>query len=272
MAHRVKKFQREARARARPTPKSHGGRNRSAGSKHPSNRVAPLLAVAIAIMALAGVALSLNRGPPAVPEGSAPGAVAAVPPGYSVHNGLPHPERGNPGATVTVEAFEDYLCPFCKRFFDHTEPALLAQYGDRVRFVWHEFPNEQTHPFATKAAEAARCAGDQGRYWEMHDALYSKQGEWGYKPDSPGHFQQYASDLGLDTPRFNQCLDSDKHRRTVLEDYRDSQRRGVSGTPTFLVNGRKLVGAQSLQAFAQAIDAALHNAGVTAGGTSGGHL
>lgn len=165
--------------------------------------------------------------------------------------------KGNPNATVVIEAYEDYLCPFCRRFFGATESQLMSVYGDRIRFAFHDWPNEQTHPFATKASEAARCAGDQGKYWEMHDALYGRQGEWGYKSDSPAYFKRYAAELGLDTAKFNTCLDGDLHRKEVLLDLDEARRKGVAGTPTFIVNGQRIVGAQPFNVFASAIESAL---------------
>jgi protein-disulfide isomerase len=165
--------------------------------------------------------------------------------------------KGNPGATVVIDAYEDFLCPFCLRFFQSTESPLLQAYGDRIKFVFHDFPQEGPHPFATKASEAARCAGDQGKYWEMHGLLYSRQGEWGYKGNSVAFFKRFAAELGLDTVAFNACLDSDAHRRGVLLDMEAGRRRGVAGTPTFIVNGQTIVGAQPFNVFANAIESAL---------------
>lgn len=165
--------------------------------------------------------------------------------------------RGSPNATVIIDAYEDYLCPFCRRFFENTEASLIATYGDRIRFVFHDWPNEQAHPFATKASEAARCAGDQGKYWEMHDLLYGRQGEWGYKSDSPAYFKRYGAELGLDMAKFDACLDGGARYGDVLRDLDAARQKGVAGTPTFLVNGQRIVGAQPFNVFASAIDSAL---------------
>ncbi len=234
-------------------PRGRPIRSSSRGRRNRTSQRRPWAALALASLVVVLAAAVLVRAFPGAHSASA-GGESSNPTTLSLSGAA---SRGNPNATVVIEAYEDYLCPFCRRFFDSTEASLMAAYCDRIRFVFHDWPNEQAHPFATKASEAARCGGDQGKYWEMHDALYSRQGEWGYKSDSPAHFKRYAAELGLDTAKFNACLDSEAHRRDVLLDLDAAQRKGVAGTPTFIVGGQRIVGAQPFNVFAAAIESAL---------------
>ena len=161
------------------------------------------------------------------------------------------PFLGPRDAPVTIVEFTDYECPFCGRHFAQTSPQLLSQYDGQVKFVIMNFPLS-FHPFAQKAAEAAECAYDQGKFWEYHDTLFRNQ--QALDTDS---LKGYASALGLDTETFETCLDSDAKAQQVLEDFRDGQSYGVSATPTFFINGRRLVGARAISSFQTLIDEAL---------------
>jgi protein-disulfide isomerase len=157
------------------------------------------------------------------------------------------PSRGNPKAPVTIVEFSDFQCPFCVRARP-TVKRVLEAYGDRVRFVFRHYPLD-FHPLAQKAGEAADCAGDQGRFWEMHDRL------WGNPQKlEVSDLKAHAQALGLDTERFSSCLDSGRHAGRVERDLRAGQAYGVSGTPAFFVNGRPISGAQPFEAFQQVID------------------
>lgn len=157
---------------------------------------------------------------------------------------------GNPDAPVEIIEFSDYQCPFCARFFEQTLPQLEQNYIDagKVKLIYRDFPLS-FHQDAQKAAEAAECAGDQGKYWEMHDRIFGNQQSIGV--DS---LKQYAQQIGLDTGQFNSCLDSGKYAEEVQKDFSDGQAAGVSGTPTFFINGVKVVGAQPYSVFEQAIE------------------
>jgi protein-disulfide isomerase len=162
------------------------------------------------------------------------------------------PARGPEDAAVTIIEFSDFQCPYCGRFFQQTLPQLMARYGDRVRFVYRDFPLDQIHPNARNAAIAAECADDQGKFWEYHDVLFSNQQALGV-----ADLKRYAEQLGLDTDAFSKCLDSQQYNDEVNADLRDGIQAGVSGTPTFFINGRRVVGAQPLQTFQTLIDQAL---------------
>jgi protein-disulfide isomerase len=167
------------------------------------------------------------------------------------------PSRGNANAPVTIIEFSDYQCPYCAS----TEEAVkkvLESYKDKVRLVYRDYPLS-FHEQAQKAAEAARCAGDQGKYWEYHDTLFAKQGAL-----EPAELVQYATDLKLDGAKFKECLDGDKYADAVAKDVEAASQVGVTGTPTFFVNGRLLGGAQSYEAFSQVIDELLKAQGPAA--------
>ncbi len=160
---------------------------------------------------------------------------------------------GDADAPVTIIEFSDYECPFCGRFFSQTLPEIKKEYIDKglVKLVYRDFPLS-FHPNAQKAAEAAECAGDQGSYFEMHDKIFENQQAIGV-----ANLKAYAADLGLNTVAFSNCLDSGKYAQEVRDDTADGQAAGVSGTPSFFINGKKLIGAQPFDAFKAIIDAEL---------------
>jgi protein-disulfide isomerase len=171
------------------------------------------------------------------------------------------PVRGNPQAPVTIIEFSDFQCPYCVR----ARPAVARVrevYGDRVRFAFRHFPLD-FHQQAAKAGEGVACAGEQGKFWEMHDLLWTNTAKL-QVPDLKAH----AATLGIDAAAFGQCLDSGRHSRLVAGDLEAGQGYGVSGTPAFFVNGRPLVGAQPFEAFAQVIDDELARQGLAAPGTA----
>jgi protein-disulfide isomerase len=159
------------------------------------------------------------------------------------------PALGPENAPVTIIQFSDFQCPFSKRYFDETEQLILSAYGDQVRYVFRDFPLTSIHPQAEKAAEAARCAFDQGKFWEYHDMLFQNQGA--LDVDS---LKSYAAALGLDQTAFNLCLNSGKYAEEVEKDIEDARSYGVTGSPTLFINGRKVVGAQPYAVFQNIIE------------------
>jgi len=157
------------------------------------------------------------------------------------------PVRGDKSAPVTVVAFSDFQCPFCSRVVP-TIDELLSKYKGKVKFVFKNQPLS-FHQNAKPAAEAALAAGEQGKYWEMHDLLFKNQ-----KALERADLERYAQELGLDMSRFKASLDSGKFKAQVEADSQQGSSVGASGTPTFFVNGRKLVGAQPYDAFAKMVD------------------
>jgi len=175
--------------------------------------------------------------------------------------------KGDKNAKVTLVEFTDYQCPFCSRHIRDTFPQIENDYikTGKVRYVLREFPLESIHPQAVKAAEAAGCAGDQGKYWEMHDRLFANQNAL-----AAAQLQSHAEAVSLDAGKFKTCLDSGKFTAKVRKDLADAQKYGATGTPTFFIGltdpkgseikaVRKIVGAQSYAAFKDAIDTLLGN-------------
>src|SRR5437773_10547832 len=133
-----------------------------------------------------------------------------------------NPELGRRDAPVTIVEFSDYQCPFCRQFVTTTLPALKSTYVDagKLRWVFRDFPLDHIHPYARKASEAARCAGEQGKYWEMHDALFQSQ------QLAPEQLPEQASRLGLDGGAFAACLASGKYAAVVQKNFNDGAAAG----------------------------------------------
>ena len=175
------------------------------------------------------------------------------------------PTLGHGSARVTIVEFSDYQCPFCHRHWSQVLPELVKDYvkTGKVRYVFRDFPIASLHPQAHRLHEAAHCAGDQGRYWEMHDRLFEDP----QRSDAKDLVAR-ARALGLDEPRFERCLAGGVHAAKVRQAIADGEKARVRGTPTFFLaitepDGapirpqRLVVGAQPYAAFKQAIDSLL---------------
>lgn len=167
------------------------------------------------------------------------------------------PMLGNKRAKVTIVEFSDYQCPFCRSFFEQAYPQIKKEYIDtgKVRLVYRDYPLS-FHAMAAPSAQAAECADDQGKYWEMHDKIFAEQVKLGqgtvqYTNDD---LKKWAVQIGLNSGTFNQCFDSGKYKAEVEKDLADGSAAGVTGTPSFFINGRLLVGAQPFSAFKALID------------------
>ncbi len=167
------------------------------------------------------------------------------------------PIRGKVDAPVTIVEFSDFQCPFCARARP-TVNRVREVYGDKVRILFRHFPL-QNHPQANKAAEAAACAEEQGKFWEMHDRLFQSQAKL-QVPD----LKQHATDLGLKGEAFAACLDSGRHGGDWQRGLADGSSYGVTGTPAFFINGRPLIGARPFEDFAFVIDDELERMSVRA--------
>ncbi|MBI4919127.1 DsbA family protein [archaeon] len=166
--------------------------------------------------------------------------------------------KGEDNAPVTVVEYSDYQCPFCARFYEQTLPSMMKEYIDsgKVKLVYKDLPLP-FHPNAKNAAVAARCGGDQGNYWGMHDELFGNQEVWSNLPDATETFAGYATKLGLDATKFKNCLTSGKFDTVISDNLKEASSVGLSGTPSFLVNGMSVVGAQPFAVFKQAIESEL---------------
>jgi protein-disulfide isomerase len=149
---------------------------------------------------------------------------------------------GADNAPVHILVFSDFMCPACATWAGQIEPMLKPEFVDqgKVRLTYHDFPLPQ-HKFSFAAARAARCAGDQGKFWEYHDRLFATQREWSYGSSMPvDHFNQVARDVGLNTRTFGSCLRSDQHAEVVTANRMLGEVLRVTGTPTVFLNGRQL--------------------------------
>lgn len=161
--------------------------------------------------------------------------------------------EGSANAPITIVEFSDFQCPYCARFYEATYAELKTNYIDtgKVKVVFKQFPLS-FHQYAQKAAEASECASDQGKFWEMHDKLFENQDAL-----DVASLKGYAKGLGLNTADFNSCLDDGKKTVRVQAEFQQGVSAGVRGTPSFVINGKLLVGAQPYEAFQQIIDAEL---------------
>lgn len=158
------------------------------------------------------------------------------------------PSKGPAAAPVTIVEFSDFECPFCSRVLP-TLDQVVESYGDRVRIVFKQFPLHRLHPHAQKAAEASLCAHEQGKFWELHDAMFADQAAL----DVDG-LRAKAEATDLDVDAFSECLDAGRYADAVEEDLRQGTIAGVSGTPALFVNGRILSGAVPYETLAETID------------------
>jgi protein-disulfide isomerase len=173
--------------------------------------------------------------------------------------------KGSPQARLTIVEFSDYQCPFCARHAQQTMTQIEREFIDtgKVRYAVRNLPLESIHPDAFKAAEAAECAGAQGKFWEMHKLLFANQRALGIT-ELPRH----ADALGLDGALFRKCLDTGEYAAKVRRDIEDAQKAGLTGTPAFFVGVtrgtdpkvkvvRKISGAQPFSAFKAVLEAML---------------
>lgn len=167
------------------------------------------------------------------------------------------PYLGDKNAPVTFIEFSDFQCPFCRKFWKDTLPQIKKEYIDtgKVKFVYRDFPLS-FHQGAAPAAEGAECAEEQGKFWELHDTIFEEQEKQGsgtiqFTADD---VKKWAAKIGLNTSKFNQCLDSGKYKAEVEKDIADGTTAGATGTPALFINGRLVVGAQPFAAFKVVID------------------
>ena len=176
---------------------------------------------------------------------------SAVPTQKTVRYTVPvgdSPSIGAANAPVTIIEFSDFECPYCRTWQQEVFPQLMSSYGDKIRFVYRNFPLS-SHANALPAANAAMCANEQGKYWEYHDKLFGMT-----LPLETASYQKYASDLGLDTTKFNDCYNNKRYQTNIQADVTFATSLGVDQTPTFFINGLAVLGAESYDFFKQIID------------------
>ena len=159
--------------------------------------------------------------------------------------------RGNPDAPITIVEFSDFQCPYCYQAY-WTIKNVLKKYGAKVKLSYRDMPLAGAEADPNGTAAAARCAGEQGKYWEYHDLLFENQDDLG-----PRAFREFAGDLNLNATQFESCLESAKFRASIQEDFQEGLRLGITGTPFFFINGIPINGALPQPDFEQTIESEL---------------
>jgi len=218
-----------------------GRRNRSGASKGGGLRPFYLVLALVAVVGIAALGYAVVGGgrgavlEPIEVEGlDDPRTLVAKAEGVAV---------GDPSAPAKLLIFNDFQCPACGNFAAQVTPFLKAELVDagKLYLVYHDFPLVQIHRHAFIAARAARCAGEQGKYWEFYSALFGQQDRWSSRPRAPlDDFEDYAAAAGLDREAFGACLRSDRYADVVTANMQLGRQLGVDGTPTLILNGRRV--------------------------------
>jgi len=164
--------------------------------------------------------------------------------------------KGNKEASAVLVEYSDFQCPACGAYYPLMKQ-ITEDFGDKIAFVYRHFPLKQIHKHATLAAEAAEAAGQQGKFWEMHDLIFENQLTWSNKISSKDTFVEYAERLGLNAEKFKSDLESKEIKNKVESDYLSGISFGVNGTPTFFLNGKKLANPRAYDEFKQIIEQAI---------------
>lgn len=165
------------------------------------------------------------------------------------------PIKGDANAKVTIVEFSDLECPFCANFFKDTLPQIQSEYIDtgKVKLDYRHYPLS-FHPQAKPLAIATECANEQGMFWQMHDKIFTENAAGALAAANADTYKQWAGEIGLDANAFGSCIDESRGGDVVDSDMALGNSVGVSGTPTFYINGRQLVGAQPFASFKAIID------------------
>ena len=200
-----------------------------------SKKAKPIVFIVLAVALAAGIAIYLGRQSTTSSASSDPAIATNTLPANPGGGHI----RGKSSATVTLVEFGDYQCPSCGFYYPIVEE-LLKRYPDKVKLEFHHYPLIQMHQNALMAAKAAEAAGDQGKYFEMHDMLYQHQKDWSNLVSPEAQFLAYAGDIGLNVNQFMQSLKSLDVERRILEDIKRGSDAKVMGTPSFYINGRAI--------------------------------
>ena len=207
----------------------------------------PVAVVGAGAIALAVAAIVVSRGGSSNTSVSIPGRTVSTQ-GRTL---------GSENARVTVEEYSDFQCPYCARAAENIDPRIEQDYvtDGRVKLVFH--PMAQIGQESVWAAEAAECANEQGKFWDYHDKLFENQHGENQGAFSINNLKRFAEELGLDTQTFNLCLDSHKYEALVKAETQDARKKGIGGTPTFVIGDQTVVGLKSYDELKKVIEAEL---------------
>src|SRR5262245_41179203 len=211
----------------------------------------PLIVIILAVGVAAGAAVYLSR----QPEGSSTSTTAAL---KADIKGGGH-FRGPENAEVTLVEFGDYQCPSCAAYHPFVKE-ILNRYPKQVRLEFHHFPLVSIHPNALAASKAVEAAGEQGHYWEMHDAVFDYQTQWSNAPDPKPVFAAIANKIGINGTILVKAMENPQIQERVLRDVQRGDKVNVQAVPTFLINGKQVHIRLSMEDFVQVIEAELNNA------------
>jgi len=211
--------------------------------------VKPILIIVLAVVVAGGAAVYFSRQPDQPANTSGTATLKGTGGGHF---------RGPENAKVTLVEFGDYQCPSCKAFHPVVLEAL-ARYPQDVRLEFHHYPLVSIHANSMAASLAVEAAGEQGKYWEMHDLLFERQEEWAKSPNPEPDFVALAQRLGLDPNAFMQAMRSPQLQDRVLQDVVRAQDSNVEAVPTFFIDGQKQNLPLSIMAFVDTIESHLHN-------------
>jgi protein-disulfide isomerase len=217
-----------------------------------SRAVKPLLIIVLAVAIAGAAALYFSR-----QSGESTTAPGTSTPGTFQNTGGGH-FRGPANAKVTLVEFGDYQCPSCKAFHPVVQE-LLSRYPDQVRLEFHHYPLISIHPNAMAASMAVEAAGEQGRYWEMHDLIFELQDQWSRSPNPEPDFLAMAARLGLNQNAFMQALRSPQLQDRILQDVLRAREAQVEAVPTFFIDGKKVSIPLSISAFVDVIETHLQS-------------
>ncbi len=222
-------------------------------------RLFTILAVVLVAVVLVGILVA-----PSISNALRPVGDIVVPPTTAVPN-ADFNAMGDPNAPVKIVEYSDFQCPACKSFHDQTQDTLTSEYvaNGTVYFVYKTMGN-WIGPESAQAAEAAYCAADQNRFWDFHSTLFANQGAENSGNYSDKRLQAVAESLNLNMNEFNSCFDGNKYRDQVNQDRAEGDAAGVSGTPSFSINGKLVGGAISFPQLQQEVEAALAASGQSA--------
>jgi protein-disulfide isomerase len=209
----------------------------------------PLVIIILAVAVAAGAAVYLSRQPDQPAETSGAPVHADIKGGGHI--------RGPENAPLTLVEFGDYQCPSCGAYHPLVKE-ILSRYPQQLRLEFHHFPLVTIHPNSMLASQAVEAAGEQGKYWEMHDAVFDHQNEWAGSPNAEPVFIALASGLGLDVNKFMQALRSPQIQERILKDVERGNNAHVEAVPTFFINGDPAHLRLSMEDFVQAIESHLH--------------